>query len=295
MFQPETLRQETPSTYFVQDCANEEELTRLQMQDGEITRAMGGKVLEQFELDPTAVQSVLDVGCGTGGWLIETAQTYPTIPSLVGIDINARALAYAQKQAARYDVQERVSFRAMDALRVLDFYDQSFDLVYQRFGNSYLRQWDWPRLLNEYWRISQPRGLVLIDEGCLPVESTSPTLTRLFRLISEAFSQAGHFSISFPDQKNVVNSLTRLLEQAGFQNVRTRISTMDYPRGTFEARFFAADMKSLFRTILPFLQKWISVPQDYMDLYQQMLREVQAPDFAAQGQVLTLWGRKPTF
>lgn len=90
MFEPVTLRREQPGTYFVQDRSNEEELTRLQIQDREMTRAIGGRIAEQLELDPTAMQRVLDVGCGSGAWLIEIAQSYPTIPALVGIDINTR-------------------------------------------------------------------------------------------------------------------------------------------------------------------------------------------------------------
>lgn len=293
MFQPATLRQERPSTYFVQDLSNEEELTRLQIQDREMTRAIGERVLEQLALDPPTMQRVLDVGCGTGAWLIETAKSYPEIPALVGIDINTRVLASAQSQASAQQVAARVAFQAMDALRVLDFPDQSFDLIHQRFGNSYLRSWDWPRLLSEYWRVCQLGGTVLIHEGGLPLDSNSPALTRLFGLMSEAFTQAGHLQLFRSDRQWMIDDLTQQVARAGFQQVQTQITTLDYRSGTFEARFIAANMKSLFRTIVPFLQKWTSVPEDYSEIYQQMLSEVQAPDFAAQGYMLRLWGQKP--
>ena len=78
-------RPEHPSTYFVQDHSNQEELTRLQIQDELITAGMGGVLPEQP--DPARLQRVLDVGCGTGGWLIETARTYPTIELLIGVDV----------------------------------------------------------------------------------------------------------------------------------------------------------------------------------------------------------------
>ena len=57
-------RQDRPSTYFVQDRANKEELHRLQLQDQMMTASMGGVLPEQ--LAPTAFERVLDVGCGTG-------------------------------------------------------------------------------------------------------------------------------------------------------------------------------------------------------------------------------------
>jgi hypothetical protein len=38
------------------------------------------------------------------------------------------------------------------------------------------------------------------------------------------------------------------------------------------------------------MRKWTDVPDDYEDLYQQMLREIQQPDFVARLSLLTAWG-----
>src|SRR6266702_1969322 len=116
---PTDPRREHPSAYFVQDRSNEEELTRLQIQDQMITAGMGGVLPEQP--DPTIFQRILDVGCGTGGWLIEAAKTYPAISLLVGVDISSKMLDYARTQAEAGQVTDRVKFRAMDALRILEF------------------------------------------------------------------------------------------------------------------------------------------------------------------------------
>lgn len=51
-------------------------------------------------------------------------------------------------------------------------------------------------------------------------------------------------------------------------------------------------MKLGFRTLVPFLRKWIRVPDDYEATYQQMLSEIQQPDFAATSSYLTAWGTK---
>ena len=57
-------KKEHPSTYFVEDRSNIDEMTRLQLQDQILTQTMGGPFVEQAV--PAKWQSVLDVGCGTG-------------------------------------------------------------------------------------------------------------------------------------------------------------------------------------------------------------------------------------
>jgi tRNA G46 methylase TrmB len=71
-------KKDQPSTYFMPD-RDKEELERLRLQDELITQYMGGVLPEQA--DPTRFQQVLDVGCGTGGWLLELAKTSPSKPS----------------------------------------------------------------------------------------------------------------------------------------------------------------------------------------------------------------------
>jgi len=103
-------------TYVLQD--NKKELTRLTIHDRLMTALMGGVLSEHA--DPTVFHRVLDVGCGPGGWVIEAAQTYPEM-SLVGIDISQHMIEYARTQAQAHHVDDRVEFRVMDALLMLEF------------------------------------------------------------------------------------------------------------------------------------------------------------------------------
>src|SRR5215467_7600832 len=279
---------EHPSTYFVQDRSNQEEITRLQIQDQMITAGMGGVLPEQT--DPTRFQRILDVGCGTGDWLIETARTYPTVPVLVGVDVSSTLLAYAQAQSAKQQVANRVDFRVMDALRMLEFPASYFELVNQRLGMSYLRTWDWPKLLSEYQRITRPDGIIRITECSFPV-SSSTALTRLSGQFIRALSQAGHlFTPDNPD--GVINELPRLLQQLDLVDVQTRLHTLEHRAGTAEGQSFYEDVKSMSRTLLPFCRKWSQVPDDYDEIYQQALRDIPQPDFVATWNLLTVWGTK---
>ncbi|HEV2579563.1 MAG TPA: class I SAM-dependent methyltransferase [Ktedonobacteraceae bacterium] len=288
MSTPPNPRREHPSTYVVPDRSTDEN-TRLQLQDQMITASMGGVLPEQS--DRVQFKRILDVGCGTGGWLIESAKTYPTMTELVGVDVSAKMVEYAQAQAEEQQVSDRVQFRTMDALRMLEFPVGYFDLVNQRFGISYLRKWDWPKLLQEYQRVTRSGGVIRITETDIITETSSPALLRLDLLLMEALAQAGHLFTA--ERDGLTSQLANLMRQHGLQNIQTRACDLVYRAGTPEGHMFHEDMKQVYRNFLPFLRKWTRVPEDYETLYQQMLSETQQADFVATWNVFTAWGNAP--
>jgi len=278
---------EHPHTYVVQSHSNLDEMARLEIQDKMVTTGMGG-VLPELA-DPTVLRRVLDVGCGTGGWLMETARTYPTIEKLVGVDISDKMLAYARAQAEKLALGERVQFQAMDALRILEFPAGYFDLVNQRYGISWLRTWDWRKLLSEYQRVCRPGGIIRITEGNT-LECNIPALTKLFDIMAEAFYHSGRFFTLSKD--GVTGELANLMRQYGIQNVQTQVHPLVYRGGTIECQHFADDMAHIFRLFLPFYQRWTRVPSDYEEIYQQALKEMQQPGFVGTWTLLTMWGSR---
>jgi len=286
---PNEPRREHPSTYFVQDRSNIDEMTRLTIQDQMFTASMGGVLPEQP--NPTSFQRVLDVACGTGGWLIRAAKTYPSMSLLVGVDVSSRMIEYARTQAEDQQVSDRVQFQTMDALRMLEFPREYFDLVNLRLGMSFLRTWDWPKLLEEFQRVTRPGGVIRITEAEIVPQSNSAAVTRLYGLVLDAFYKAGHFFT--PNSDGVTSELARLMNQYGLQDVQTRTYHLDYGAGSNEWQHSYEDMKHLLRVILPFIRKWSRVPDDYEKLYQQMLSEAQQPDFVLTWTHLTAWGVRP--
>ena len=278
-------RDELPNTYAVEDRSNEEEMARLQMQDRMTTDSMGGPLPEQSDL--SNVCSLLDTGCGTGGWLIQVARTHSTIPRLTGIDVNEKMLEIARKEAASQQESSRVEFRSMDVLGRLDFPDASFDLVNQRFAMTYLRTWDWAHVLSEHTRVVQPGGVIRITECNIP-ESSSPALNQLNDLLIEALTNAGHFSA--PDRDDVINGLADRLHQAGIRNIQTRPYTIQYLPDTPGREIFIEDGKHILHTFMPFLRKWTHVPDDYEALCQQANQDMDRPDFTGTWKILTAWG-----
>ena len=87
----------------------------------------------------------------------------------------------------------------------------------------------------------------------------------------------------------MTKELPRLFERLSFQDVQTHLSTLEYRGGTEQSRNLYEDTRHLFRIILPFLQKWTRMPEQYEALYQQMLDEMQRPDVTATWCLLTVW------
>ena len=275
------------STYYYQGQAHLREMERLAVQERWLTQSMGGVLAEQD--NPMRIQYILDVACGTGGWLIEIAQIYPDILSLTGIDASATMLEYARSQAEAAEVSERVEFHVMDALRPLEFPTQSFDLVNHRLGMSWLRTWDWPRLLQEYRRILKPGGTVRITEVSFCTECSSAAYLQINQYYYRAFYRAGYFFENAAD--GLIHHLADLLRKHGYADVQTieRPSLVDQTSPMFP--LVAADSKLLMQNIKPFLLKWGQLPEDYDLLKERAIEDFQKPDFFIGGITQTAWGK----
>lgn len=278
-------KREHPSTYFVQDRSNEDELSRLRIQDHTLTISMGG-VLPELP-DPGLFRRVIDVGCGSGTWVIDAAQAYPDM-SLVGIDISVRMIEYARSQATEQGVGGRVEFRVMDALRMLEFPPNSFDLANLRLSASFMRKWDWPKMLSELQRITRPGGTIRITESDIVHQSNSPAVTQLYEMFQCALAQAGH--LFEPTTTGITAHLVPLLTQHGVQEVQTKVHSLEYRAGTPQGQEYYENLRFFFRTIRPFLKKWGCLSEDYDTTYQQALQQMQQADFLSVWTLRTAWG-----
>src|SRR5437660_4725212 len=101
----------------------------------------------------------------------------------------------------------------MDATKRLDFPDESFDVINCRFLVGFMRQQDWPNLLQECMRITRPGGFIRLTECDNIGITNSLAFETLSRLGSGAFKQAG-YSFS-PDGKGagITPMLTKFLTE----------------------------------------------------------------------------------
>src|SRR5262249_52273506 len=147
-----------------------------------------------------------------------------------------------------------------------------FDLVNHRSAASWLRTWDWPNILQQYQRVCKPGGIIRVTEANFTMENNSPAYNRLSSMLLQAFYRAGHYFTAQGD--GVTSELVRLLHQHGLKDVQTRSYLLEYRAGTPEWQSFFEDSRKAFRTILPFMRKWVHVPDDYDAIYQQAFNEI---------------------
>src|SRR5262249_37316874 len=87
--------------------------------------------------------------------------------------------------------------------------------------------------------------------------------------------------------------LEPLMRRHGLENVQTQLHTLVHRAGTVEAQYAYEDVRLFYRVGLPFFQKWIHLPTDYQQIYEQALKDMQQPDFVSTWTLLTVWGTKP--
>ena len=194
-------------------------------------------------------------------------------------------------QAAAHHVDDRVEFHVMDALSILDFPDDSFDLVNMRFAVSFVRTWDWPRVLSELLRILRPGGVVRLTDEEVIHQSTSPAAMQFCEMLLCALFQSGHLFAR--ESTGLTANLAPLLSRHSCLQVQTRAYALQYRAGTPEGQAYVEDGMRVFRTLRPFLQKWGCMSKDYDAIRDQAFEEIHRPDFCATWHLLTAWGNKP--
>lgn len=275
------------NTYFLRSTKDEGQYRHLQLQEQVFTQSMGGVLPEQQDI--IRFKDILDIGCGTGSWLIELAQTYPTVRQLVGVDVNKQIIDYARAEAERQQVADKITFQVKDIMTTFDFPDKSFDLINIRLGASFLRMWEWSRLLQEFRRALRPGGVARITEfGEMSHDSSS------FKTLNDLFLQAVFKSGHSPDElgAGVIDQVTALLHQFSFQQVQTHDIATEYRAGAPAWEIFYENIKQTFLRARPFLNKWTRLPENYEQLYRQALDDIQQPGFVVTRTVQTVWGIK---
>jgi ubiquinone/menaquinone biosynthesis C-methylase UbiE len=124
------------------------------------TKAMGGLLPEQPEQAIAHLHDVLDIGCGSGGWVLEMAYANSRMHA-TGIDISQGMIDYANTLASANGL-DNAQFHVANALDPLDFPDGFFDLVNARQLDGVVPAASWPGLVKEMVRVTRRGGMIRI-------------------------------------------------------------------------------------------------------------------------------------
>jgi ubiquinone/menaquinone biosynthesis C-methylase UbiE len=112
-------------------------------------------------LDLRGDSSVLEVGCGSGGYALHLAEI--TGCRIMGLDINESGIRSSNQLAQARSLASKVSFKQCDASKKLTFDDETFGAV---FSNDVLCHIpDRAELLAEIYRVLKPGGRILFSDA----------------------------------------------------------------------------------------------------------------------------------
>ena len=163
----------------------------------------------------------LDVGCGTGDFLVNLA---PWMPDGIAVGVDY-TLSMMQTGRAKIDaLNAQVSFVGSDAL-CLPFADNTFDVITTGFMMRNVTDID--QAFREMWRVARPGCVLACLEVAHPRNSLLrwghtiyfrrlvPLLARLWGADATAYTYLPESARDFPPP----NALARIMQQAGWQNV----------------------------------------------------------------------------
>ena len=159
-------------------------------------------------LDLKSKSSVLELGCGSGGYALHLAEKLEC--SLVGLDINASGVRNANQLALQRGLAARARFEQCDVSKGLPFADQTFDAA---FSNDVLCHIPGrPKVLGEIFRVLKPGGRMLFSDALVlgGIVSNEEIATR---------SSIGFYLYTPPGENE------RLIDRAGFRGVRVTDTT----------------------------------------------------------------------
>ena len=167
--------------------------------------AFRDETLRQFEAKPG--QRILDLGCGTGTLLVQLKQRCPDVQA-VGIDIDEEVLAIAKKKAKEANTE--IELKKQGAEQTAEP-AESFHRVVSSLVIHHLETAAKVNAIKEAFRVLRPGGtFLLVDFGPVP-GVIGAVLGRI--LARNYFEESGD---------NYAGRLPRMLEEAGFEGVRTR-------------------------------------------------------------------------
>lgn len=292
------------------DPDNSIELSRLLRQNELLTRTVSGYLPEA--IDPLTIHSVLDIGCGPGGWLVNLARRYPHIQG-TGLDISEAMITYGRQLAAAEQLA-CLDFVAGSFLR-LPFESERFDFVEARSVQWFLAEEDRDDALREWMRVVRPGGWIRLTEGQWPQFNSQAfeiILALFLKGMRQKYGERPYPGIPYveasalaqeigtdvtpdPLNKGGYFYLKHMLENLGCTAIQIKPHLLDFSAAAVDHDVVSEDFLMANESHRPF--HLASIPgltsERLSSLYEAARRGVSSPDFIGMQMFLTVWGQKP--
>ncbi|HTZ58376.1 MAG TPA: class I SAM-dependent methyltransferase [Acidobacteriaceae bacterium] len=179
---------------------------------GRVMRPTANALLQRAGL--CGGKKCLDAGCGGGDLAFDMARIVGASGSVVGIDIDTKALDLARAEAADLGLAN-IEFRQADITE--SSFAPEFDLVHARFLLSHLP--DPAEALLRLWGALRPGGVVVLEDTDFRGHFSYPELPALDRFV-ELYGQLLRRRGA---DSNIGARLPSLVAGAGFENVQMNI------------------------------------------------------------------------
>lgn len=236
----------------------DEEIDRLDLQHYMLRSILKGNYLAPI-VQP---ERILDIGSGTGRWLVEMAGEFPEA-ELIGVDLTL-------PEQGKTAFPSNCHFQAGNALDGLPFEDASFDFVHQRLLLFAIPLARWQQLVKELARLTRRGGWVELIEVNPYFQQMGPATTSIVDLVVQIATQRGL-------DMGISQRMSSLLGEAGLKRVGT--STQIVPLGHWGRQLGTlalADIGAVVQAMKALvIAQAGTTPEEYEHLTAQMYREVE--------------------
>ncbi|CAG8551060.1 3342_t:CDS:2 [Paraglomus brasilianum] len=259
-----------------------QEVERLNLQHTFIKHGFNGNFAAPVDQILRSGVRVLDVGCGSGTWILELAEEYPN-SHFVGVDMSPVVLRNKQP--------DNVEFITHNVLTGLPFEDNSFDYVFARLlsGGYTRRQWK-EIAIPEYTRVTKPTGWVELMEGNIQLKYNSKDNFKDVDLIIKAV-------IDLLNATDVHSEAA--YEIKGFLEEDNRYNNINYkekhlpvgPMGEKLAEMGIEDCQEIWKLFKPAVVPLLQVSEEeYNAIYESAIQYLKT--FGAKWVFARAWGQK---
>ncbi|GAA5804816.1 S-adenosyl-L-methionine-dependent methyltransferase [Helicostylum pulchrum] len=226
---------------------------------------------------------IVEAGTGNGIWALEMANQY-TESQVLGIDLKPPVFQHGNPTNLRYNQTNLNESWPMN--------DNSVDFIFQRNMYLHIQKDQWPKILEEMFRVLKPGGYIELIESDLWHHNPGP--------VQQAFQQFFKDQCKLLDlDLEISNSLAGTIEEKGFLDVEKRI--LDIPIGEWptepELKQYGFINKEIQKALLKnkkstYVPKWGISPADYDLAVSEVLEEYE--EFKSFSRFNCWIARKPT-